>query len=104
MKIIEDISYSIDDILDQIKETLGFSYIPTNDHQGYIILGTKVKLMISFFEETKGLESATIVFPSSSFDFVSSPSTSDIYLSCIESAGQIVDLINRMLGSGGQDG
>lgn len=103
MTIIEDITYSLDDVISQIKSTFGFIYTETSDHEGYILLGSGVRLSLKFFEEEKGLESAIIKFPDISYDLIESPATSDTYSSGIESAVQIVDLINRMLSSGGEE-
>lgn len=100
MQIIEEITYSLDDIINQIKETFGFIYNSTGDSEGYILIGSGVRLSLKFFEEKRGLKSAVLKFPDISYDLVKSPATSDLYLSGVESAVQIVDLINRMLGSG----
>lgn len=98
MQIIEDITYSIDDIIDQIKETFGFIYNEVSDHEGYILLGSKIKLNIVFNEEVRKLDEAVIEFPKDKVDISESTSTVDIYSSSIESSVQIVDLIKRMLG------
>lgn len=100
MTIIEDITYSLDDVIEQIKTTYGFIYTETSDHEGYILLGSGVRLSLIFFEEKKGLESAMLKFPEISYDLVKTPTTSDLYAAGIESAVQIVDMINRMLNSG----
>lgn len=101
MTIIEDITYSLDDVVSQIKDTFGFIYTETSDHEGYILLGSGVRLSLKFLEEEKGLDFAILKFPELSFDLVESPTTADTYASSIESAVQIVDLIKRMLNGGG---
>lgn len=103
MRIIEDITYSIDDIIDQINSQLGFSYVDTSDHEGYILIGNGMKLSLTFDEFEKQLNSAEFSLPNQSFDLVESPATTDIYASGLESASQIVDLINRMLGGSSDD-
>lgn len=100
MTIIEDINYSIEDVIDQIKETFGFIYTRSSDTSGFILLGSGVRLEIEFKDEGKGLESALIKFPRKEFDLAESSAMADLYSSCIESAVQIVDLINRMIGGG----
>lgn len=103
MKIIEDITYSIDDIIDQIDKTFGFVYTEINDHEGYIILGSKIKMVFKFNEDERKLDSSIIEFPEKEIDLVKSPATADIYASSIESAVQVIDLINRMLGGSSND-
>lgn len=103
LKIIEDIAYSIDDIIDQIDKTFGFVYTKINSQKGYIILGNRVKLTLEFNEDDRKLDSAVLKFPSQEIDFIKSPATADIYASSIESAVQIIDLVNRMLGGNSDD-
>lgn len=103
MTIIEDITYDLDDIINQIQDSFGFVYTSTNGHEGYIILSTNIKLVLDFNENTRKLDRATLVFPDSSIDYIKNESKSDIYLSCIESSAQIVDLIKRMLGEDKDD-
>lgn len=96
MKIVEDINYSLDDIKDQIRDTYGFEYIESDTDSGYILLSKGLELRLSFDMDQRELSSAKILLPSSVID-VSQGTTADIYSSSIESAVQIVDLINRML-------
>ena len=103
LKIIEDITYSIDDIIDQIDKTFGFVYTEINDRKGYIVLGNKIKLTLEFNEDDRKLDSSVLKFPDQEIDFIKSPTTADIYASSIESAVQIVDLVNRMLGGSSDD-
>lgn len=103
MIIIEDITYSIDDIVDQIKSEFGFVYTEIDDHRGYIVLGNQIKLNLEFNEDVKKLDSAKIKFPTSSLDLAEGTTAAELYSSSIESALQIVDLINRMLGSDQDD-
>lgn len=103
MKIIEDITYSIDDVVDQINRTFGFTYDPRSDHEGSITLGSKIKLDIVFEENERKLKSAQLVFPTDTLDFTENAVVADTYTSSIESATQIVDLIKRMLSSGGTE-
>lgn len=98
MKIIEDISYSIDDIINQIRQTFGFSYVELNDHTGYLRLDNKITLNLEFNEDVRVLDSAVVEFKSPLLDITTNTVTAEVYQSCIESAIQIVDLINRMLG------
>lgn len=98
MKIVEDITYSLEDIINQIKDTFGFIYNEIDDSSGYIILGNKVKLNVKFNEDERKLDSAIIEFPKSQVEVAESTLNADIYSSGIESALQIVDLIKRMLG------
>lgn len=101
MIVIEDISYSIDDIVDQINNEFGFSFIKEgeDDSQGTILLANGVKLYIKFNESERKLDSAEIGFPSMRIDISDSQSAAELYSESIESAIQIVDLIKRMLGS-----
>ena len=98
MKIIEDISYSIDDIINQIRQTFGFSYVELNDRTGYIRLDNKITLNLEFNEDVRVLDSAVVEFKSPLLDITTNTVTAEINQSCIESAIQIVDLISRMLG------
>lgn len=95
--LIEDIDFSLDDIIDQLKETFGFIYIENDDTSGYIMLSAKVKLSLQFNDDLTRLESAVLDLPESSIDLVDSPATADTYSSCIESSQECIDLINRML-------
>lgn len=103
MKIIEDITYSIDDIVGQINSSFGFSYVEDSDYKGYILLGNNIRLDIVFNEVERKLDSAKILFPSDEIELTKSQSQADIYSSSIESSIQIVDLINRMLGGNSND-
>lgn len=98
MKIVEDISYDIQDVIDQIKDSFGFIYIKDTDSSGYIVLGSKVKLEIVFDEDEKKLNRASLILPSKEVDFVKDHNRAEVYSSSIESASQVVDLITRMLG------
>lgn len=98
MKIVEDISYSIKDIVNQIKDSFGFIYVEDTDHSGYIVLGSGVKLEIVFDEDEKKLNRASLNLPKKEIDFVKDQNRAEIYSSSIESSIQIVDLIKRMLG------
>lgn len=96
MKIVEDINYSLDDIKDQIRDTYGFEYIESDTDSGYILLSKGLELRLSFDMDQRELSSAKIILPGPVID-VSQGTAADIYSSSIESAVQIVDLINRML-------
>lgn len=98
MKIIEDISYSIDDIIDQVKTTYGFVYIEVDDYSGYILLDNRVRLDIEFDEDKKELDSAILNFSDTALDLTDNTVQADIYQSSIESAVQVVNLIKIMLG------
>lgn len=98
MKIIEDISYSIDDIIDQIKTTYGFVYVETSDHSGYVLLDNKIRLNIEFNEDERKLDSVILNFSDTTIDLTDNTIQADIYQSSIESAVQIVNLIKLMLG------
>lgn len=102
MKIIEDITYSIDDIIDQIQDTFGFVYTEDTDHSGYIVFGSGLRLEIEFDEEEKRLSKAILKLPSNEIDFTSGESVADIYSASIESSSQVIDLIVRMLGEKGR--
>lgn len=103
MKIIEDITYSLDDIIDQIKKEFGFIYTEISDHEGYVILGNTIKLNLVFNEEEKRLDHAKLSFPTKVLDLADSTTAAELYSSGIESSIQIVDLVNRMLGSKGKE-
>lgn len=103
MKIIEDITYSIDDIVDQINSSFGFSYVEDSDHEGYILLGNNIRLDLVFNEDERKLDSAKLSFPSDVIELSKSQTQADIYSSSIESSVQIVDLVNRMLGGNQND-
>lgn len=98
VKIVEEITYSIEDIISQIEDTFGFIYTEISTSSGYVILGEGIKLNIEFNEDERKLDSAVIEFPKSEIDLAESTLNADIYSSGIESALQIVYLIKRMLG------
>lgn len=102
MKIIEDITYSIDDIAEQIRQTFGFEYISADDNEGYIVLSSQVELELVFNEQERKLDSALVRLPTNTMDLTDNTVAADTYTSSIESAVQIIDLIKRMLGSGGE--
>lgn len=103
MKIIEDISYSIDDVVERINDDYGFTYTEETPSTGYIILGNGIRLEVEFEEEERKLKSALLKFPDHVIDLVKSQTTAELYATSIESASQIVDLINLMLGGGNED-
>ena len=103
MKIVEDITYSLDDIVDQIKESFGFIYNETDDHSGYITLDSQSDLNLVFNEEEKKLDSAIISLSSNEVDITDSSVAASTLISSIESAVQVVDLIERMLGGDDYD-
>lgn len=103
MQIIEDITYSITDVINQIQEVYGFTYVEVNDHTGYVVLDNKTTLNIEFNEEEKKMDSAIIELSDNIIDITDSLTTADVYMSSIESATQIVSLIHRMLGNKSED-
>lgn len=103
MKIVEDISYNIDDVISQINDSFGFRYVEETDHTGYIILSRGIRLIIEFNESERKLDTAELLFPESRLDLVKDRNQVEIYASSIESATQIVDLILRMLGDSSDD-
>lgn len=103
MKIVEDITYNLDDIIDQIKEAFGFIYNETDDHSGYITLDSQSDLNLVFNEEEKRLDSATISLSTDEIDITDSSVTASTLVSSIESAMQVVDLVKRMLGGDDYD-
>lgn len=93
MRIIEDISYSIDDMIDAINEELGFAYIKSSEDTGYINLGQGIKLE---FEFNTHKPSVTLVFPNKEINVTKSVNMMELYSSAIESTAQILDVIDRM--------
>lgn len=102
MKIVEDITYSISDIINQIKEAFGFIYNEDTDHSGYIYLDDRTTLNLIFNEQERQLDSATIDMPSE-IDLTDNSVSASTLTSSIESAIQVVDLIKRMLGGDDYD-
>lgn len=98
MELLEDAQYTLDDIFDQINKDFGFSYIKDTEDSGHILLGDAVQLKLGFDTQYRKLNYANIVFPRRIINLVDDRMLSDIYLISIESANQIVDLINLMLG------
>ena len=100
MIVIEDINYSIDDIIDQVNTDFGFSYVEDTDNTGHYLLSPGVRLNLEFNETEKKLDSADLILPDNHIELSKSKVTSELYATSIESATQIVDLITRMLGGG----
>lgn len=100
MKIVENINYSIDDVIDAVNDELGFSYIRSSDSSGYINLGKGIKVLISFNPDRRELESIRLSFPEKIISLLDSNVQAELYSSTIESAVQISDLIKSMLGKG----
>lgn len=93
MRIIEDIEYSIDDMIDAINEELGFAYVKSSDSTGYINLGKGIKLE---FEYNGHKPSVTLVLPSREINVTESVQMMELYSVAIESTAQILDVIDRM--------
>lgn len=98
MRIVEEINYSIDDIIDSINDELGFAYIKTTDSKGYINLGQGIKINIEFNEAERKLDKFELSFPRKDVDMTNSCTTAELYSSSIESAVQVIDLIKIKLG------
>lgn len=103
MQIIEDITYSISDIINQIQEVYGFTYVEVDDYTGYVVLDNKTTLNIEFNEEEKKLNSAVIELSDNIIDITDSSTTAEVCMSSIESATQVVSLIQRMLNNKSED-
>lgn len=97
MRILEERGYSIDDIINQVKDDLGFTYNSQGDFKGNFKLGDEVVLELEFNEDHV-LDSAVVKLKSNEVDLVKDNQQADIILAAIESAQQIVDLFNRMIG------
>lgn len=102
MKIVEDITYNLDDIISQIKESFGFIYNETDDHSGYIILDRQATLRLVFNEDETKLDSAIIEVPGE-IDLTNSTVSASTLTASVEAATQIVDLIKKMLGGDTDD-
>lgn len=102
MKIVEDITYSLDDIIRQIKESFGFIYNETDDHSGYIILDRQATLRLLFSEDGSKLDSAIVEVPEE-IDLTNSTVSASTLTASVEAATQIVDLIKKMLGGDTDD-
>lgn len=102
MKIVEDITYSLDDIISQIKESFGFIYNETDDHSGYIILDSQSTLNLVFNEDESGLDSAVVKIPEE-IDLTDSTVIASTLTASVEAATQIVDLIKKMFGGDTND-
>lgn len=98
MKIVEDISYSIDDIIDALNDELGLSYIKSTDNKGYINLGKGIKLVIVFNEDEMKLDSVRLEFPTSRLDMTDNYTEAELYSSSIETSCQAIDIVKRMTG------
>ena len=93
MRIIEDIEYSIDDMIDAINEELGFAYIKSSEDTGYINLGQGIKVE---FEFRSHKPSVVLVFPDNEINVTKNVNVMELYSSAIESTAQILDVIDRM--------
>lgn len=100
MVVLEDNSYTLEDIINQIKKDFGFIYTKTSDYGGYILLTEDVTLRLSFNDNLTELTSALVELPSNNIDLTDSTLESDLILSVLESANQIVNLIKTKLRDG----
>ena len=80
----------------EVEDELGFSGVKTSETNGFFILGSQVRLNL-LIKEDNSLR-VKLVFPSKELDLSETTARADIYSSAIESAIQIVDIINRMTG------
>lgn len=96
MRICEEssITYSIEDIIDQINNELGFSVVKTSDTTGYILLGNQIKLLINFDE----IVSVKLKFPTAVIDISEGTSQVELYSTALDSSTEVYDIIKRMTG------
>lgn len=95
MRIIEDINYSLDDIIEAIDDELGFAYIKSSESEGYINLGKGIRLE---FEFNAHKPSVVLVFPDNEINVTENVNVMELYSSAIESTAQIMDVVDRMVG------
>ena len=91
VRLYED-NYSLNDIIDDIEDELGFSFVHEEDNTGYFILGQKIKLFIDFNGNIK----ISLEMPDNSVDFTQGKSRAEALVSALESSIEIYDIIQRM--------
>lgn len=90
-----DLNYSTEDIIASINDELGFSLVrESGEGSGYFILGTQIKLYVDFKDEIN----IELRFPDSIVELSTSTSQAETYATAIESAIEIVNIIDRMTG------
>ncbi len=85
--------YNFDDIVDAIEDELGFSFISSiKEKSGYYVLGSEIRLVVDFNGDIK----ITLQFPNRRVDMSENNMTAEAYATAIESAEQIIEIIERM--------
>lgn len=101
--ILEDINtgYEVQDILDEIENQLGFSFVSVSDNSGYFLISGKIKFYIDF-DSPQGI-TMEIRLPEKNIDITDNDSLIELYSSSFESISQIRQVIMDMIGEDVKD-
>ena len=88
--------YDIQDILDEVEEQLGFSFVNVTTDSGYFLISGKIKFYLEF-EEGKDVY-MEVRLPEKNIDVTENESMIELYSSSLESISQIRNIIVDMMG------
>ncbi len=88
--------YDIQDILNEIEEQLGFSFVYVSTTSGYFLISGKIKFFLEFSEGQDIYMEARL--PEKNVDITENDSIIELYSSSFESISQIREIIVEMMG------